>query len=84
MLTHLATVGRPGLALLTSREALKDLDEWANSPSGAALRIDLGNLSDRDGAALLHAEGPTKPAVCPSPPMMPNFWKPANRSRAMP
>ena len=28
----------PGLALLTSREALKDLDEWANSLSGVARR----------------------------------------------
>ena len=65
LLTHLATAGRPGLALLTSREALKDLDEWANSPSGAALRIDLGNLSDRDGAALLHAEGANKAGSAP-------------------
>ena len=65
LLTHLATVGRPGLALLTSREALTDLDEWANSPSGAALRIDLGNLSDRDGAALLHAEGANKAGSVP-------------------
>jgi hypothetical protein len=65
LLTHLATAGRPGLALLTSREALKDLDEWANSPSGAALRIDLGNLSDRDGAALLHAEGANKAGNVP-------------------
>ena len=65
LLTHLATAGRPGLALLTSREALKDLDEWANSPTGAALRIDLGNLSDRDGAALLHAEGANKAGSAP-------------------
>jgi hypothetical protein len=65
LLTHLAYAGRPGLALLTSREALKDLDEWAHSPSGAALRIDLGNLSDRDGAALLHAEGANKAGRMP-------------------
>ena len=65
LLTHLAYAGRPGLALLTSREALKDLDEWANSPSGAALRIDLGNLSDRDGARLLHAEGANKAGSVP-------------------
>ncbi|WP_277061050.1 hypothetical protein, partial [Rivihabitans pingtungensis] len=65
LLTHLATAGRPGLALLTSREALKDLDEWAHSPSGAALRIDLGNLSDRDGARLLHAEGANKAGSVP-------------------
>jgi hypothetical protein len=51
--------------LLTSREALKDLDEWANSPSGAAQRIDLGNLSDSDGAALLHAEGANKAGNVP-------------------
>ncbi|WP_158281736.1 DUF4062 domain-containing protein [Rivihabitans pingtungensis] len=65
LLIHLATVGRPSLALLTSREALKDLDEWVNSPSGAARRIDLGNLSDRDGAALLHAEGANKAGSVP-------------------
>ena len=65
LLTHLATVGRPGLALLTSREALTDLNEWAHSPSGAALRIDLGNLSDSDGAALLHAEGANKAGNVP-------------------
>ena len=65
LLTHLAYAGRPGLALLTSREALKDLDEWAHSPSGAALRIDLGNLSDRDGARLLHAEGANKAGSVP-------------------
>ncbi|MCK6437143.1 hypothetical protein [Rivihabitans pingtungensis] len=58
LLTHLATAGRPGLALLTSREALTDLNEWANSST--VQRIDLGNLSDRDGAALLHAEGANK------------------------
>ncbi|PXX77737.1 TIR domain-containing protein [Rivihabitans pingtungensis] len=63
LLTHLATAGRPGLALLTSREALKDLDEWANSPS--VQRIDLGNLSDSDGAALLHAEGANKAGSAP-------------------
>ncbi len=60
LLTHLATAGRPGLALLTSREALKDLDEWANSPTSTAQRIDLGNLCDADGARLLHAEGANK------------------------
>ncbi|AQR64001.1 hypothetical protein BXU06_02190 [Aquaspirillum sp. LM1] len=65
LLTHLATAGRPGLALLTSREALKDLGEWANSPSGAARRIDLGNLSDADGARLLHAEGANKAGSAP-------------------
>ncbi|MCK6437318.1 TIR domain-containing protein [Rivihabitans pingtungensis] len=63
LLTHLATAGRPGLALLTSREALKDLDEWANSPT--VQRIDLGNLSDSDGAALLHAEGANKAGSAP-------------------
>ncbi|AQR63999.1 hypothetical protein BXU06_02180 [Aquaspirillum sp. LM1] len=65
LLTHLATAGRPGLALLTSREALKDLDEWANSPSSAVRRIDLGNLSDADGARLLHAEGANKAGSAP-------------------
>jgi len=64
LLTHLATAGRPGLALLTSREALKDLDEWVNSPSSAR-RIDLGNLSDADGARLLHTEGANKAGSAP-------------------
>ncbi|WP_171982122.1 DUF4062 domain-containing protein [Aquaspirillum sp. LM1] len=65
LLTHLATAGHPGLALLSSREALKDLDEWVNSPSSAARRIDLGNLSDADGARLLHAEGANKAGSAP-------------------
>lgn len=65
LLTHLATAGRPGLALLTSREALKDLDEWANNSTGTTRRIDLGNLCDTDGARLLHAEGANKAGTAP-------------------
>ncbi len=52
-----------GLCLLTSREWLQDLGEWVRTPShphGSVLRLDLGNLSETDGAALLHARGATK------------------------
>jgi tetratricopeptide (TPR) repeat protein len=60
LLAHAASTTRPGLILLTSREWLKDLDEWvrnASHPAGPVLRHDLGNLSPADGARLLHAEG---------------------------
>ena len=60
LLTQLAAAGHPGLCLLTSREWLQDLGEWVRkgtNPNGAVLRLDLGNLSDADGAALLHAGG---------------------------
>ena len=60
LLTQLAAAGHPGLCLLTSREWLQDLSEWVRTdtnPQGVVLRLDLGNLSDADGAALLHAGG---------------------------
>jgi hypothetical protein len=60
MLTHLATAGPPGLCVVTSREWLQDLAEWVRGdacPHGTVLRLDLGNLSDQDGARLLHARG---------------------------
>ena len=56
LLSHLATAGRPGLCVVTSREGLKDLNEWVR-PDGPVRRLDLGNLSAADGARLLHAEG---------------------------
>jgi hypothetical protein len=63
LLRHLTTAGQRGLCVLTSREWLKDLDTWVRSdhhPTGPVLRVDLGNLSQDDGARLLHAEGVKK------------------------
>lgn len=60
LLTHLASAGLPGLCLLSSRERLADLAAYEQSdlnPHGAVLRLDLGNLSDRDGARLLYQQG---------------------------
>jgi nucleoside phosphorylase len=60
LLTQLAGAGQPGLCVVTSREWLADLTEWertAANPRAPVRRIDLGNLSDADGAALLHARG---------------------------
>lgn len=63
LLAHLASAGHAGLCLLTSREKLKDLAEYtrdAAHATGAVLRRDLGNLSEADGAKLLHAQGANK------------------------
>ena len=63
LLTQLAAAGHPGLCVVTSREWLQDLGEWVRTdanPRGGVLRLDLGNLSDTDGAALLHARGATR------------------------
>src|SRR5262245_35145484 len=52
--------GQPGLCVLTTRERIQDLNEYARStehPSGALVRHDLGNLSEEDGARLLHRVG---------------------------
>ncbi len=60
LLVHLATAGQPGLCLLSSRERLTDLAEYERSDQhahGPVLRLDLGNLSDRDGARLLFQQG---------------------------
>ncbi|MFA6311121.1 MAG: DUF4062 domain-containing protein [Sterolibacterium sp.] len=60
LLAHLASAGHPGLCMLSSREKLKDLAEYtrdADHGTGAVLRRDLGNLSDADGAKLLHVQG---------------------------
>ena len=60
LLAQLAAAGHPGLCVVTSREWLQDLAEWVRNeanPQGCVLRLDLGNLSDTDGAALLHARG---------------------------
>ena len=68
LLTQLSAAGHPGLCVVTSREWLQDLGEWvrdAANPHGAVLRIDLGNLSESDGAALLHARGATRAGAAP-------------------
>jgi len=60
LLDQLASVGQPGLTLVTSRESLADLAEYVRGPErpdGPVLHIDLGNLSDSDGARLLHRLG---------------------------
>ncbi|MEY2631817.1 MAG: hypothetical protein RIR00_471 [Pseudomonadota bacterium] len=61
LLTTLARSGQPGLVLLTSREALKDVAGWLHqaedNPGGTVRLRDLGNLSDSDGARLLHKLG---------------------------
>ncbi|EGV27578.1 SEFIR domain protein, partial [Thiorhodococcus drewsii AZ1] len=68
LLTQLAAAGHPGLCVLTSREWLQDLGEWVrteSNPHGAVLRLDLGNLDESDGAALLHARGATRAGAAP-------------------
>ncbi|WP_295393187.1 TIR domain-containing protein [uncultured Thiodictyon sp.] len=60
LLGHLASAGRPGLCVLTTREPIRTLDAWVrrrDRPAGTCLRLDLGSLSDADGARLLHALG---------------------------
>jgi hypothetical protein len=60
LLTRLASAGQPGLCLLTSREWMQDLAEWVRNDTHAdrpVVRLDLGNLSETDGACLLHKLG---------------------------
>ena len=48
------------LCLVTTREPLTDLADFQRregSPWGSVLRVDLGNLTDEGGAALLHHAG---------------------------
>jgi hypothetical protein len=68
LLTQLAAVGHPGLCVVTSREWLQDLGEWVRTPAnprGPVMRLDLGNLSETDGARLLHARGATRAGAAP-------------------
>jgi hypothetical protein len=63
LLEHLVTAGHAGLCLVTSREALVDLNAYRRTeahPEGAVLRLDLGNLDAADGARLLHDSGVQK------------------------
>lgn len=64
MLKHLTrnanTDEHHGLCLVTTREPLTDLSDFQcreGSAWGSVLRIDLGNLTDEAGAALLHHVG---------------------------
>ncbi len=60
LLAQLVSSGQPGLCLLTTRERIQDLAEYerrADHPTGAVVRHDLGNLSEADGARLLHQLG---------------------------
>jgi len=68
LLTQLTAAGHPGLCVITSREWLQDLGEWVRTeahPHGSVLRLDLGNLDETDGAALLHARGATQAGAAP-------------------
>lgn len=61
LLQSLASSGHPGLVLISSREPLEDLAEHQRNPEhhpkGSLLQVDLGNLSEADGARLLFASG---------------------------
>jgi len=60
LLTQLAAAGQPGLCVVTSRQWLSDLAEWVRGdhhPQGPVQRLDLGDLSEADGARLLHRLG---------------------------
>ncbi len=60
LLECLASVGQPGLCLVTSRAQLTDLAQYqrnASRPAGAVLLRSLDNLGELDGARLLHVLG---------------------------
>ncbi|MFO1432417.1 MAG: TIR domain-containing protein [Candidatus Competibacteraceae bacterium] len=60
LLTQLVSSGQPGLCILTTRERIQDLAEYERCDdysTGAVIRHDLGNLSEADGARLLHKLG---------------------------
>jgi tetratricopeptide (TPR) repeat protein len=64
LLKHLArkanTTEHRGLCLVTTREPLTDLADFQRRPDaawGSLLRVDLGNLTEEAGAALLHHAG---------------------------
>lgn len=60
LLRQLATSGHSGLCILTTREAIRDIDEYRRTdehPAGSVLAHNLGNLSHADGAQLLHRLG---------------------------
>jgi hypothetical protein len=60
LLIQLASGGQQGLCLLTTKERIRDLEEYERSaehPMGTLVLHDLGNLSDSDGARLLYNLG---------------------------
>ena len=64
LLKHLArkadTAKHPNLCVVTTREPLTDLADFQRGPDvawGSVIRMDLGNLSEAAGAALLHYLG---------------------------
>jgi tetratricopeptide (TPR) repeat protein len=60
LLLQLARGGHPGLCLITSREAIQDLQGYVRSsdhPAGTVLAHVLDTLSDEDGGRLLHRLG---------------------------
>lgn len=68
LLTQLASAGQPGLCILTTRERIQDLAEYERSndhPTGTVVRHDLGNLSESDGARLLHKLGVHRAGAAP-------------------
>jgi hypothetical protein len=70
ILSHLAGAGTPGLCVLNTRERVKDLAEWVlgqTNPKGPVLCLDLGNLSEIDGARLLYALGARKAGAATIP-----------------
>ena len=71
LLEHLTRAGQPGLCVVTSRERLEDMNSYvrdADRPHGALARIDLGELSEDDGARLLHALGTNRAGAAPIEP----------------
>lgn len=60
---HLASAGQSGLCLVTSRVQLENLNQYecnTSRPEGVVQRLNLGNLTDTDGARLLHTLGTNK------------------------
>jgi tetratricopeptide (TPR) repeat protein len=60
-----------GLCLVTTRESLSDLADFQRHPHaawGSALRVDLGNLTDEAGAALLHQAGANRAGAAETKP----------------
>ena len=63
LLLGLARAGQPGLCVVTTREAVRDLAGYERNghrPAGGVLAHDLGNLGEADGARLLHRLGVTR------------------------
>ena len=63
LLQHLSTAGQSGLCLISSRVPLEDLKEFERGEShtgGTVLHRGLDNLSEEDGASLLHTLGAKK------------------------